>query len=932
MKPSEKYRNILQENIKAGAEIKFDLQWILNQNEISIFNGYKRVGANKDILFYGMLPLLSRFAQASIYASMFEESKPLNLYSITIGPPGSGKSPNLKHLMTAATKVTKIFKHDYMKNIPRDAGHIQLQNTVTHSPNGLALLELLAVGDVCIVNDEIDNIFVKWGIYNEELTEEVSILRSLFDGTDGLFQSTSLRRIETNEARLSILGGTTGTHLANVLKSWSNGDSQDSLFSRMMFLPVWYKATRLNELKFNSAHAGIPSFIHVFLVCHLFGSVEYRFDTIDESHISTTAGTRAGESVDSNSAYDYVVNKVADQTEVLLHAQCKDLPPHIASFYAKVNDVYPRICVLLKLYKNIMSVLTELQNIIDFDDDFQENAVDTRKFIAAAAKVLNQLFLSTAEQSEKSGMPVLYIDKKTCEQAWKYYLFIFNAIKSIFNIDTITSVNDTRCEQLLVNPAYCKRILSFPYTFFSTTMIAGYDRHDVRKCGPFKTHPERLHECGQALIDDGLLFREKFITTCETAYHKVPPPTACTPRSYEEIDMELKLNKWGMTLLEYREIHQKSCSVKKLTDLASKFMVKRYKQYYQDFPKYINNECVRQDVDTLVQDGLLVQELINGRLTFSLKVTNQVSPDNNSLQTFFPNKNNKPPSTQETTATSNNQVTTLSNTETLLQQQPMNSLSRQPITATQESSLNYTTIQSPELNITTILSKRTVDPSSQNSVTMFQSSLIPSSDSLSLSEWNQSSQVPQELVTWSDTTVKQNDNITQSKFVVAAQTNINANEEQHTSLIMIANGQKEKVDHIHNAQLNDTVNSVDELDAYQLIDISNSPTIIANQPTLTINVEEQLLEVMDDNEQVFAKQSTDKSNQAQSVIDDKNNNRKRKEELNEAEIHNVYNKILVLRSPIISTRDIANSSTWADTNLGIIGKFKFQIQTNWEVE
>ncbi|CAF1376645.1 unnamed protein product [Didymodactylos carnosus] len=87
MKPSEKYRNILQENIKAGAEIKFDLQWILNQNEISIFNGYKRVGANKDILFYGMLPLLSRFAQASIYASMFEESKPLNLYSITIGPP-----------------------------------------------------------------------------------------------------------------------------------------------------------------------------------------------------------------------------------------------------------------------------------------------------------------------------------------------------------------------------------------------------------------------------------------------------------------------------------------------------------------------------------------------------------------------------------------------------------------------------------------------------------------------------------------------------------------------------------------------------------------------------------------------------------------------------------------------------------------------------
>ncbi|CAF1575568.1 unnamed protein product, partial [Didymodactylos carnosus] len=60
---------------------------------------------------------------------------------------GCGQSRNLKHLMTAATKVTKIFKHDYMKNIPRDAGHTQLQNTVTNSPNGLPLLEFLAVGD-----------------------------------------------------------------------------------------------------------------------------------------------------------------------------------------------------------------------------------------------------------------------------------------------------------------------------------------------------------------------------------------------------------------------------------------------------------------------------------------------------------------------------------------------------------------------------------------------------------------------------------------------------------------------------------------------------------------------------------------------------------------------------------------------------------------
>ncbi|CAF1553425.1 unnamed protein product [Didymodactylos carnosus] len=111
-------------------------------------------------------------------------------------------------------------------------------------------------------------------------------------------------------------------------------------------------------------------------------------------------------------------------------------------------------------------------------------------------------------------------------------------------------------------------------------MIAGYDRHDLKICGPFKNHPEHFYECEQALIDDGLLFKDKFIVNCEFAYHKAPPPTACTPMSYEEIDMERKLNKCGLTLFEYREIHQQSSSVRALTTVASRFMFNSYKQYY----------------------------------------------------------------------------------------------------------------------------------------------------------------------------------------------------------------------------------------------------------------------------------------------------------------------------------------------------------------
>ncbi|CAF1553412.1 unnamed protein product [Didymodactylos carnosus] len=125
----------------------------------------------------------------------------------------------------------------------------------------------------------------------------------------------------------------------------------------MIFLPVWYQsAIRPNNLKLNQDHVDVPSFIHVFIVCHLFGSIEYRFDITDKSekNLSATASTISVETSDSNSAYYYVYNKVADRSDMLLSPQFKDLPPHMASFYVKVDDIYPRICVLFKLYKNII--------------------------------------------------------------------------------------------------------------------------------------------------------------------------------------------------------------------------------------------------------------------------------------------------------------------------------------------------------------------------------------------------------------------------------------------------------------------------------------------------------------------------------------------------------------------------------------------------
>ncbi|CAF1096575.1 unnamed protein product [Didymodactylos carnosus] len=909
-KTDKKYGKILEDNIQAGAKIKFDLESILSQNEMSMFNRYKEVGANADILFFALLPLLSHFAQSSTYVSMFKQLKALNLYSIVIGPPvpllfrkmvaywlsyyiGCGKSPNIKHLMTAAIKVTKIFKHDYIKSMPPSGDNIQLRNSVTNGPYGLSLLKLLSAGDVCLINDEIDGVFVKWGIYNEKPTEEISLLCASFDSIHGLSRATSLTA-EINGAKLSILGGTTGTHLATVLKHWSNRNGQDGLFSRMIFLPVWYQvATRPNDLEFNLDHVAIPSFIHVFIVCHLLKSVEYHFDTTDESQIFETGRTTRNATVDRNSAYYYVFNKVADQSDMLLNQQFKDLPRHIASFYAKVNDIYPRICVLLKLYKNIITVLNELKSIIDFDDDFGENDTKTQKFIAATVIVLNQLFLSTSTQSTKSSMPVLYIDKTTCQEAWKYYLFIFNSIKSVFNIDTIIAESNTGRNQTFITTTYCKTILTYPYTFFSTSMITGYDRHDLKVCGPFRRHAERFHECVQALIHDGLLYKDRFLVNCEIAYHKVPPPIVCTRMSYEEIEMEMKLKKWGLTLAEYRNIHQKSSSIKKLTDVASKFMLRHYEKYYRDFPKYINNQCVRQDVDSLIQDDLLEEEIINGQLIFTLKMSSKDAAKNNSLQTSFCSNDNQSSATEEITITLNTQSSKPTHSTILLHQRLINSPSGQSITATQESISNVTITQAPVSNVTISLSEQVLDSSSENNNTILQSSPTQSRNPLSLSESNQPNPLQQEqstiesLVSCPLLVVKEEDD-----FAVADETNdkVNGGEELLTPTIRPSDRQQKEYNysiillsnqHNKNAQLSHAENSIDQSNDCQLIDLTNDQIMFVDQPATTVNVEEQTLitEILNNNEQALQKGWVD-NNKVRNVLNREKKKRKRKGKTN----------------------------------------------------
>ncbi|CAF1030449.1 unnamed protein product [Didymodactylos carnosus] len=234
--------------------------------------------------------------------------------------------------------------------------------------NGLSLRKELATGDKLILSDELDSAFSKLGVFDpKEKAEESSLLCEPFDRIRNNTRRTGSTVDYIEDAKLSILGATTGMR-------YNLSDEKE--------------ATRPQHIKKRESVSSTASFAHIFAVCHLFGDIEYQFrdESDDESLILNSQEQTLNSQ--SNARY-YTFNKTAD-----LYEQRKKLTDqHSRNFHAKVPQLFPRYCTGFRIFKNVIRVLSAVEQYVIFEDRHNEFRQTDENFIIQAQLAIKRLFL-----------------------------------------------------------------------------------------------------------------------------------------------------------------------------------------------------------------------------------------------------------------------------------------------------------------------------------------------------------------------------------------------------------------------------------------------------------------------------------------------------------------------------------------------------------
>ncbi|CAF1019011.1 unnamed protein product, partial [Didymodactylos carnosus] len=303
--------------------------------------------------------------------------------------------------------------------------------------------------------------------------------------------------------------------------------------------------------------------------------------------------------LDPSSAFYYAYNTVANHFDKIFTLTCA---PHIEAFYSKSREIYPLYCILLQLFKNIMIVLHSLRGFINFNDTFIESSANTTTFIDAANKKIDELFFSKAPVNDK-GMFILYVNKKTCEDAWLYYEYLFNISTTLFDTDELTIKDIRENNQLLIDHE-AKKILEYPANIFSLSVMTGYD-HDLSKNGPFFKKPERFELCLSELIKNGLILEGRYLNNCQRSFVKVIPP------SHDQVEFEAKLRRFGVNLNDYIQLYHNSSKTKLFALPGAQFMALHYKQYVGEYYKYVDDLFMKQEIELLLEADLIQEQIVS---------------------------------------------------------------------------------------------------------------------------------------------------------------------------------------------------------------------------------------------------------------------------------------------------------------------------------
>ncbi|CAF0864792.1 unnamed protein product [Didymodactylos carnosus] len=210
------------------------------------------------------------------------------------------------------------------------------------------------------------------------------------------------------------------------------------------------------------------------------------------------------------------------------------------------------------------------------------------------------------------GVFILYVNKKTCEDAWLYYEHLFNISTTLFDTEELTIKGIRENNQLLADQE-TKNIREYPANIFSLSVMNAYDR-DLSRNGPFFKKPERFELCPSGLIKNGLILDGRYLNNWQRSFIKV------IPSSHDQVEFEAKLRRFGVNLNDYIQLYHTSSKTKLFTLPGAQFMALHYEQYVGEYYKYVDDLFMKQEIELLLEADLIQEQIVSGQTTYILRV------------------------------------------------------------------------------------------------------------------------------------------------------------------------------------------------------------------------------------------------------------------------------------------------------------------------
>ncbi|CAF1263320.1 unnamed protein product [Didymodactylos carnosus] len=615
---------LMDQNKERASDEQINLTTILTPFEYSMFDEYEKQCFTAEYLFFSMLLAISHFSQKSYFTHLVGNQQiGLNLYHICVGDSGSAKSQHISEIIRSAKATQKLFSSTYITTFPggRNNGKRE-ESSIVEELSVVGLLNYLQQGDKLLANAEIDAYFDKIGLYNQSsatATEGGSSLCLAFDWIRDFSRQTGSSTLSIKNAKLSLIGGTTGCKLALLL---------------MKFI----KLTGLEGYRFAQNEDDRP-----LLERENYNENDvYEYDqenknqddlllnivSMRESMSLTSPNSPLQRNEDEDgtndkfSAYYYVFNATADEIDKIPYVHTR----HYRDILAKAAVIYPKLCVNMQLFRNSMAVLEALEGEYQFQDGIKNSGTIPFEFIEKVKDKINEMFLAKAETNE-NGLKILYVTKDVCVGAKKYYKHLQNISFELFNINeggplkkSLILLESTKLKQnafsYAIHPTVVdqvrpkikkygyKLLLKLQFNIFNKSML---NKNKILGDGPLRNvSPDVIDELLLDLSRRDLLVRglDKWLQGQTGTYDswmkaKLPPP------GYERDLFKSHLLAYNIPIEEYNNVYIQSSlpDFYHLTDAAVLFFDTHlsYASEYHKYPLDLNNMITQK-----LNDGIII--------------------------------------------------------------------------------------------------------------------------------------------------------------------------------------------------------------------------------------------------------------------------------------------------------------------------------------